>query len=80
VLPELEGSSERVAEAPQFFVPDKASVLQHHQLDVISDVLPQEVNSLDDLRATISNPRHIDHLDALLQMLKITALGERRSL
>jgi hypothetical protein len=56
---------------------DKVSVLQHNEWDAILDVLPPDVNHLKDLRATISNSWHIDHLDALLQLHQVTALRGR---
>jgi hypothetical protein len=33
VLTKQEGSSERAADVPQFFVPEKLTVLQHHEWD-----------------------------------------------
>lgn len=77
VLPELKGNLETVTETPLFVVLNKVTVLQHHELDAITDTIPQEVDSLDILRATVMNPRHIDLLDSLLQMHQVAELRER---
>jgi hypothetical protein len=77
VLPALEGSSETYAEAPQFFLPEKVTVLRHHEWDAISEALPPEGESLDLLKAKVTTARHIDHLDALLHLHQLTARRER---
>jgi hypothetical protein len=77
VPPELKGNLETVTETPLFVVLDKVTVLQHHELDAITDTITQEVNSLDILRATVMNPRHINHLDSLLQMHQVAELRVR---
>ena len=78
MLTKQEGSSERAADAPQFFVPEKLTVLQHHEWDAMLEALPLEVKSLDLLKATVTTERYIDHQDALLQLHQITARREGR--
>jgi hypothetical protein len=78
---ELDGSSETYAEAPQFFVPEKVTVLRNQERDAIPEALPPERESLHFLKAKVTTSRHIDHLDRHFTNTrgKIGSIGSSRA-
>jgi hypothetical protein len=68
MIPDLLGSTELIADAPQLYVPDKTAVTAGHELRAQEEIIPSEVTQLDKVTTEVTAPRQIIDVSTLLHV------------
>jgi len=77
MVPDLQGSTELIADAPQLYIPDKTAVTAGHELAALEEIIPLEVMRLDKVTPEVTAPCQITDVSTLLQVNRASLQPEQ---
>jgi len=67
-FPELHGSMQTTLDTPYFYIPDKVSTVADHEITLLEQITPREVQQIDEVRSRVINPSKTFDVDSLFHL------------
>ena len=78
-FPELHGSMQTTLDTPYFYIPDKVSTVADHEIPLLEQITPKEIQQIDELRSRVITPSQTCDVDSLFQLRQVSLHQEQRT-
>jgi len=78
-FPELHGSTQTSLEAPHFYIPDNVLAVAAHEIPLLEQMTPREIQQIDEVRSKVMAPSQTYDVDSLLNLRQVSFRQEQRT-
>ena len=70
---ELQGSMQTTLDTPHVYIPDKVSTVADHELPLLEQITPREIQQIEEVRSRVSTPSQTFDVDSLFHLRQVLA-------
>jgi len=78
-FPELHGSMQTTLNTPYFYIPDKVSTVADHEIPLLEQITPREVQQIDEVRSRVITPSQTFDVYSLFHLRQVSFHQEQRT-
>ena len=78
-FPELHGSTQTTLDTPYFYIPDKVSTVVEHEIPLLEQIAPREIQQIDEVRSRVITPSQTFDVDSLFHLRQVSLHQEQRT-
>jgi hypothetical protein len=78
-FPELHGSMQTTLDTPYCYIPDKVSTVADHEIPLLEQITPREVQQMEEVRSRVITPSQTFDVDSLIHLRQVSVHQEQRT-